>query len=315
MIRLRLLRSCLLFVIPALLPPPSAFAWGVDGHRMINRLACSTLPTDVPAFLRSTQAMSAMSYYAPMPDHWRGVLEPELTAATAPEHYIQLETVDKVLTQLPRKRYDYVRALALSQASHPDMVITAEKVGMQPYQADEVWERLKVAMRDYRAMTSGKEDTRALEAEIVFLAGWLGHYVGDGSMPLHTSDKPNGWNGPNPNEYTTEHKIHGLFESEFVHNNIQEADVAPLVVKQPAAVGDVFNQYVDYLRHSHTLVEDTYRLEKAGAFNGEGTAEGKKFASQQLAAAATELRDLIYTAWLQSAEPVPPRVTERAAAR
>jgi hypothetical protein len=187
------------------------------------------------------------------------------------------------------------------------MVITAEKLGMQPYQTDEVWERLKVAMRDYREMTAAKEDTRALEEEIVFLAGWLGHYVGDGSMPLHTSDKPNGWIGPNPNGYTTEHKIHGLFESQFVHDNIHETDIAPLVAKQPATVGDVFDQYVGYLRQSHSLVETTYRLEKAGAFNGAGTDEGKQFASQQLAAAATELRDLIYAAWLQSATPVPPQ--------
>ncbi len=61
-----------------------------------------------------------------------------------------------------------------------------------------------------------------------------------------------------------------------------------------------------YLRHSHSLVEKTYQLEKAGAFNGAGTPEGKAFADQQLAAGATELRDMIYTAWIRSADPVPP---------
>ncbi|WP_242617641.1 S1/P1 nuclease [Edaphobacter modestus] len=281
------------------------FAWGVDGHQIINQLACSALPGDVPAFLRNPQSINAMSYYAPMPDHWRGLLEPELAATTAPEHFMQIETVDAVLPTLPRKRYDYVRALALAQTSHPDMVVTAEKLGMQPYQADEVWERLKVAMRDYREMVVTKEDTTPIEEEIVFLAGWLGHYVGDGAMPLHTSNKPNGWLGPNPNGYTTEHKIHGLFESEFVHKNVKAADVSPLVEKQPAPIGDVFDQYMVYLRQSHALVETTYRLEKEGAFGDSGTADGKRFAVQQLAAAATELRDLIYTAWIQSADPVP----------
>jgi hypothetical protein len=240
-----------------------------------------------------------------MPDHWRGALEPELATATAPEHFIQFESVDAVLPVLPRKRYDYVRALAMAQPSHPDMIVTAEKLGMQPFQADEVWERLKVAMRDYRGLVANKEDTKPIEAEIIFLAGWLGHYAGDGSMPLHTSDKPNGWNGPNPNGYTTDHKIHGLFESEFVHNNVKAADVIPLVVARPAPIGDVFDQYMVYLRQSHALVETTYRREKQGAFNGVGTADGKHFAVQQLAAAATELRDLIYTAWLRSADPVP----------
>jgi hypothetical protein len=280
-------------------------ACGVDGHHIINQLACSALPADIPAFLRSPQAINAMVYYAPLPDHWRGPLEPQLAKATAPEHFIQLESVDEVLPTVPHGRYDYVRALAVAQASHPDMVVTAEKLGMQPYQADELWERLKVAMRDYRELLANKEDTRPVEQEIVFLAGWLGHYVGDGSMPLHTSNKPNGWIGPNPNGYTTDHKIHGLFESEFVHNNVKAADVSPLVAAQPAPIGDVFDQYMTYLRRSHAQVETTYRLEKAGAFNGAGTPDGKQFAVQQLAAAATELRDLIYTAWVRSADPVP----------
>jgi hypothetical protein len=282
-----------------------SLAWGVDGHHIINQLACAGLPADVPAFLRSPQAMNSMVYYAPLPDHWRGSLEPQLATATAPEHFIQLESVDAVLPVLPRGRYDYVRALALAQASHPDMILTAEKLGMQPYQTDEVWERLKVAMRDYRELLANKEDTKPVEAEIVFLAGWLGHYVGDGSMPLHTSNKPNGWIGPNPNGYSTDHKIHGLFESEFVHANVKAADVSPLVTAQPAPIGDVFDQYMTYLRRSHGEVETTYRLEKAGAFNGPGTPDGKQFAVQQLAAAATELRDLIYTAWVHSADPVP----------
>ncbi len=307
MFRRYMLPCLLVLVVPACLNVQRVFAWGVDGHHMINQLACSALPADVPAFLKSPQSSRAMTYYAPMPDHWRGVLEPELTTATAPEHFIQLEAVDAALPTLPRQRYDYVRALAVAQATHPAMDLTAEKLGMQPYQVQEVWERLKVAMRDYRAMVAAKEDTQPIETEIVFLAGWLGHYVGDGSMPLHTSDKPNGWNGPNPNGYTTEHKIHGLFESEFVHNNVTAADVAPFVSDKIAPIGDVFDQYMGYLRQSHTQVEATYRLEKSGAFNGAGTAEGKQFAVKQLAVAATELRDLIYTAWLRSADPIPQR--------
>jgi hypothetical protein len=51
-------------------------------------------------------------------------------------------------------------------------------------------------------------------------------------------------------------------------------------------------------------VEQTYILFKAGAFTGAGTPEGKAFADERLAAGATELRDLIYAAWVQSANPV-----------
>ena len=58
---------------------------------------------------------------------------------------------------LPRKRYDFVRALADAQKSHPDLPLTPEKVGLQPYQTAEVWERLKVAMREYRTAEGGDQ--------------------------------------------------------------------------------------------------------------------------------------------------------------
>ena len=292
-------------LLPAMLVQQS-FAWGADGHMIINRLAAAALPADVPEFLRSPAALDAMEYYGPEPDRWRSPAEPELDAAQAPEHFIDLEYAD-LAGLLPRQRYDYIRALAVAQAKHPDLAasLTPEKVGLQPYVTTEVYERLQSAFRDYRALVAAKKDTKPSEAEIVFLAGWLGHYVGDGSQPLHTSIQYNGWVGPNPHGYTTEHRIHSLFESQFVHANVTAGDVAPLIPAKPVALGDVFNDYVKYLRNSNSLVEQTYQLEKSGAFAGAGTPAGKAFVDQQLAAGATELRNMIYTAWEKSAVPVP----------
>jgi hypothetical protein len=255
-------------------------------------------------FLRSPEAIDALGYYGPEPDRWRSLAEPELNAAQAPEHFIDLEYADLVGT-LPRRRYDFIRALAAAQPSHPDVQLTPEKVGLQPYVTVEVYERLKSAMRDYRKLLATKQNTKPVECEIRFLAGWLGHYVADGSMPLHTTMQYNGWNGPNPKGYTTEHHIHAQFESEFVAAHVKSNDVAPLVEKKPVVLNDVFVDYMAYLRHSHGLVEKVYELEKTGAFAGAGTPEGKAMIDQQLAAGATELRDLIYTAWVKSADPVP----------
>jgi hypothetical protein len=291
-------------LLPLMLAQPSV-AWGPDGHMMINRLAGAALPASVPAFLRSPSALDALAYYAPEPDRWRSPAEPELNAAQAPEHFIYLELADLV-GPLPRRRYDYIRALAAAQAKHPDLDLTPEHVGLQPYVTTEVYERLESAFRDYRALVASKQDTRPSEAEIIFLAGWLGHYVGDGSMPLHTSIQYDGWVGPNPHGYTTGHHIHWFFENDFVHANVKPTDIAPLVMAtKPVVLGDVFNDYMAYLRHSNSLVEQTYQLEKEGAYTGAGTPAGKAFVDQQLAAAAIELRNMIYTAWVKSAEPVP----------
>jgi hypothetical protein len=81
--------------------------------------------------------------------------------------------------------------------------------------------------------------------------------------------------------------------------------VAPLIAAKPVVLGDVFTDYMAYLRHTNSLVEKTYQLEKAGAFADAGTPEGKTFTEERLAAGATELRDMIYSAWVKSAEPVP----------
>jgi hypothetical protein len=290
-------------LLPVMLVQQS-FAWGREGHMMINRLAGGALPKDVPEFLRSHEALEALEYYGPEPDRWKSPAEPELNAAQSPEHFIDLEYAD-VLGELPRRRYDFVRALAFAQKSHPDMPLSLEKVGLQPYQTVEVFERLKSAMRDYRKLKEDHKETKPVECEIVFLAGWLGHYVADGSQPLHTTIQYNGWTGPNPNGYTTEHKIHALFESTYVSANVKAADVTPLIAAKPVVLGDVFTDYMAYLRHTYSLVEKTYQLEKAGAFAGVGTPDGKAFTNERLAAGATELRDMIYTAWVKSGDPVP----------
>ena len=290
-------------LLPAMTAQPS-FAWGSDGHKLINRLAGQALPADVPAFLRSTEGLNALAYYGPEPDHWRLPSEPELNAAQAPEHFIDLEYAD-LAGVLPRRRYDFVRALAVAQTAHPDLALTPEKVGLQPYVTIELYERLKSAMRDYRSLLAARQDTKPAECEITFLAGWLGHYVADGSMPLHTTIQYNGWTGANPNGYTTEHHIHAQFESDFVAANIQSGDVAPLVAAKPIVLNDVFAEYMAYLRHSNSLVEKVYQLEKTGAFRGAGTVDGKAMVDQQLAAGVIELRDMIYTAWIKSGDPVP----------
>src|SRR6185312_15011578 len=276
------------------------FAWGSDGHNLINRLAAEYLPHDVPAFLRNGGALDAMEYLGPEPDRWRNRAEAALNAEQAPDHFIDLEMADMVGT-LPKQRYVFIRELAAAQEAHPELALAPDKVGMQPWQVEEVYERLKVGFREYRKLVAANDDTKPAELAIVYYAAWLGHYVGDGSMPLHTSIQYNGWKGPNPNGYTTGHTIHSKFESTFVAANVKAADVAPLVAEaRPKVLADEWADYLEYLRHSHSLVEKTYQVEKAGGFDGAGTPEGKVFTVERLAAGTIELRDMIYTAWVRS---------------
>ncbi len=52
------------------------------------------LPADMPAFFRTPQAIAEITYLGPEPDRWRSPAEPELVAAQAPEHFIDLEFAD-----------------------------------------------------------------------------------------------------------------------------------------------------------------------------------------------------------------------------
>ena len=294
-----------LALMPVLVTEQS-LAWGADGHRMINRLAAMNLPNDVPAFLRNGEALDTMEYLGPEPDRWKSRAEEELGAAQSPDHFIDLEWAEMV-GALPHRRYDFVRALERAQALHPELQLTPEKVGMLPYATDEVWERLKGAMREYWGLQAANADTRPVETAMLFYAGWLGHYVADGSQPLHVTVRYNGWMGANPKGYTTGHTIHAQFESTYVSANLRLSDVLPMVKAAPPRVleGDVFEDYLGYLRHTGGLVESTYAIEKAGGFTDAGSAEAKSFTEERLAAGAIELRDLIYTAWVRSANPVP----------
>jgi len=263
---------------------------------MVNRLAASHLPADVPAFLRSEAAVNEIDYLGPEPDRWRSPAEPELNKAQALEHFIDLEPAD-ALGPLPRNRLDF-EAKVFAAGQRP------EKIGLQPWETNEIWERLKAALREYRALSAAHQDTRGVEAAVLFYAGWLGHYVGDGAQPLHTTDKYNGWVGPNPNGYTTEHKIHWQFEGPFVAAAINSEDAAKKMTSVKPIGGDLFDAYVAYLRESATHVEKVYQLEKAGGFVDKGTPESRDFTAERIAAGASMLRDMIYTAWLESAKPV-----------
>jgi S1/P1 Nuclease len=284
-------------VASTLLHAPIARAWGNEGHKLINRLATVNLPADVPVFLRSKAARQEIEYLGPEPDRWRSPAESELSAAQAPEHFIDFEPAD-ALGPLPRRRLDF-EAAVFASGQRP------EKIGLQPWEATEVWERLKAALREYRYQAAAHQDTHAVEQAAIFYAGWLGHYVGDASQPLHTTVQYNGWTGPNPNGYTTDHKIHWQFEGPFVGANLHASDIQPRMTPAHLIAGDIFSDYVDYLRQTSKYVERVYQLEKVGGFEGQGTQESRDFTAERLAAGASKLRDMIYSAWVQSGNPVP----------
>jgi hypothetical protein len=288
----------------------AAFAWGNEGHTYVNRVAAQKIPASMPRFLR--RAAVEIAYLGPEPDRWRNPAEFALKNAQEPDHFIDLERV-AWLDPLPKGRYEFYRKLYEKRAAttdHPDDYLP-EHVGLQPYITMEVYGRLRAAFREYRQLKASHQPTAAVEQAIIFYAGWLGHYVADGSQPLHTTIQYNGWVGANPNGYTTQHEIHAQFETVYVAANITASNFAGFV-HAPEQLDDPFARYVAYLKDSNGLVEKVYTLEKAGGFREKGSREAFEFTTHRLAAGSQMLLNLWYTAWIESAT-VPPSPARPAA--
>lgn len=299
-------RTAFLLIILLVAQVPAG-AWGNDGHRWLNRIAVNKLPESVPKFVRKSG--DRMAYLGPEPDRWRNaVSEPQLKWSQEPDHFIDFERLPADFGDLPNDRYLFTRKLyelrakalqAGADQKTADLLLP-EKVGLQPYITMEVFGRLKVAFREYRHAKRDGRGTEGIEHNIVLYAGWMGHYVADGSQPLHTTVQFNGWIGPNPNGYTTAKDFHWDYESRFVKDNFNEIEIARAV--NPAVqLQNPFKDYVAYLRHSQSLVEKLYQLEKAGGIKEKGSQEARDFTRARLAEGAQMQANLIYSAWMESA--------------
>src|SRR5262245_45978027 len=182
---------------------PPAIAWGEEGHRFINRVAAEHIPADMPAFFRN--AGTRLSFLGPEPDRWRDNKElfKALGEVNGPDHFIDMDRAEN-FAALPNDRYLYSDWLRASGKDPKD-------IGFLPYSILEGYQKVQVLFRIWREPQHEAERDQ-IEQNIVYYAGVLGHYVADGSQPLHTSIHYNGWTTSlNPELHTREPR-HGRFE-------------------------------------------------------------------------------------------------------
>jgi hypothetical protein len=285
--------ACLLLC----LVPLQSWAWGEKGHLMINRLAINAAGPLLPQFMNASRATLIYNGYEP--DRWRDERNTPMNTAQAPDHFFDSELWGAIATIEP-DRYAFMNKLSERRT---ELI----RIGYLPYAIIEHYGRLRNAFRQWRNAKT-PQDREAARANAVHYAGVMGHYVADGSQPMHMTIHFNGWadGSPNPKNYTTDRRLHSRYETAYVDVAIQEARVRP-GVQRPRRLPDVFGSIKDYLQLSFSEVEPMYDLEKTGEFNPENPrAKGTEFITAQLARAASMLAALWYTAWLESAEPIPP---------
>jgi hypothetical protein len=133
----------------------------------------------------------------------------------------------------------------------------------------------------------------------------MGHYVMDASNPHHASKHHNRWHpdDPNPRGYTTDPAFHSGFERDFVQAHIRQQDVDSRVPGAARSVaGNAWASILGEVRDSHGQIETLFTLQRDLGFSSTGSPrqETRDFAAERLAAGARTLRDLWWSAWLES---------------
>lgn len=278
------------------LSAPAALAWGEKGHFIVNEAATHGLPTDMPPFF--LEAFGELTWLGFEPDRWRNA--GESLEANAPNHFLDYEFVEGLA--FPEDRYQFI-ALLYSSGRLQQKGITNWESGFLPWAIAEESQKLLVAFRLWRASAPGSMERAWIERDVIHIAGVLGHYAGDSANPHHTTINYNGWIEPNPNNYANDCGTHSRFESQFVSHAVDVKDVIPHVAP-PQLHADFFQAAVAQVKESNALTETLYRLDRDGAFSQFGPVkkEGFDFAVSRLADGAALLRDLWYSAWVNSAK-------------
>ncbi len=277
------------FVTLSLVPPVNA--WGEEGHRYISRVAAEHMPDDMPAFFRG--AAVRLSFLGPEPDRWRDSKElyKALSEVNGPDHFIDIDKPEN-FEALPNDRYLYADWLRAKGKDPKD-------IGFLPYSILEGYQKIQVLFRMWRDRQHEAERDQ-IEQNIIYYAGVVGHYVADGSQPLHASVHFNGWStSSNPQLYTRE-PLHWRFEGEYVKAQIKPEDFAGLV-KTANKLQDPFADIMKYLFQSYDRVPELYRMDKTARWDANNhNADSKRFVVERLAAGSQMLANLWYTAWLGS---------------
>jgi hypothetical protein len=275
-----------------------SYGWGEKGHALCSEAATFSVPNDMPLFFY--KAYPDLVYLGYDPDRWRGAGE-SLDAVNPPDHFLDFEFVED-LGPLPSNRYRYLHLLETSRTLRRHGILNST-AGFLPWRIAEMADLLTREFRIWRAAPEGSPERKLAEADIIHVAGVLGHYTADAANPHHATFNFNGWVLPNPNGYATDCDTHFRFETWFVDHAVTLAAVAPQV-PGPVLRTDYFAAAMDAIRESNSLVGTLYRLDRDHAFAyPPASPAGTEFATRRLAAGAALTRDLWWSAWRNSEQP------------
>ncbi len=277
--KFRLFRNevVLSFLMIILLTFQQAFAWGDEGHKLINKKAVDFLPPDMKAF---SQWCDYLSEHAPDPDYRKKTDKTE-----APKHFIDIDFYKEFLDGNMIENEDSL----FNEYGKSEVV----KNGLLPWATLETFNNLTKAFKDHN-----KNDALRYAAD-------LGHYVADGHQPMHTVVNYNG-------QLTDQKGVHARYEINMVDDHLTDLEncfepVASPFVNHPLEF--IFN-YISAANSVCGVLFDADNL----AFKECSSRRSNEYyrlmwfrtgyiTEVQFNRAAEDLASLIYTAWVNAGKP------------
>jgi hypothetical protein len=265
------LHLLLLFVASLLLT-----SWGSTGHSKISTDCSLSYNAQMAQFSAWTSILANHSSDA----DYRKETDP----TEASKHYIDIDSYNEfVATGRIPQTLDSVIALYGSNFVYD--------IGILPWATVATFDSLKNCFL--------RND---MEKAVLF-ASDLGHYVGDGHMPLHITTNYNG-------QITGNYGIHSRYESTMIDDHINEINYSGDTI---SVIPDV-NQYIfDYLYFNYSYVDsvlmaDNYAQSAGGSTHSTAYKQAlwnatKHFTVLLFKNASHALTELIYTAWVEAGCP------------
>lgn len=253
-------------------------SWGSVGHRTISYNAPTYFSPSMTGFNVWNDSLSS---HASDPDYRKSS-----DAAEKPKHFINIDNYTEFNTAgRIASTYDSI----VSQHG----VDTVTNNGTLPYATRTTYDSLKSCFKKlqwHKAM---------------LFASDLGHYVGDGHMPLHLTSNFNGGS-------TGQLGIHSRYETAMVsayQSNL--ADYSGFIGTPVAAISNVDNYIFTYIYRNYRykdslLLADTYAKNLDASYGPTylaGLWNKSQFTKTLFRNASHSLAELIYSAWVEAGSP------------
>lgn len=201
----------------------SLTSWGFFAHGRINRLAVFTLPAGINRFYKANIAYLTIHAVDPDKRRYSDTLE-------APRHYLDVEVYEKNIDSIPKKWNDAVLKYGITKLNTN---------GILPWQIQRSYYNLVNAFKE-------RDSVKILRA-----SAFLGHYIADAHVPLHTTENHNG-------QLTNQQGIHAFWESRLPELFAKDYN---FIVGKANYIDDPLTKAWKIVKHSHALVDSTLQIE------------------------------------------------------